>query len=183
MKKIYLQKITQYGTECYIGKIDPRSLVRVAEKIEMSAVQDAQRPLNEKRVKSIANYVDGDKGILPNTLTIATKDQRFEVHECDEMTGIYYIEFPETESEYSKFNGAIDVMDGQHRLYSFRNDICTLQNATQYEIGFTLYILPTLDERRRIFISCNEKQEKVSGNLLMWFRSKLNMLSNDEKKY
>ena len=70
MKKIYLQKITQYGTECYIGKIDPRSLVRVAEKIEMSAVQDAQRPLNEKRVKSIANYVDGDKGILPNTLTI-----------------------------------------------------------------------------------------------------------------
>ena len=58
MKKIYLQKITQYGTECYIGKIDPRSLVRVAEKIEMSAVQDAQRPLNEKRVKSIANYVE-----------------------------------------------------------------------------------------------------------------------------
>ena len=46
MKKIYLQKIIQNGTECYIGKIDPRNLVRVAEKIEMSAVQDAQRPLN-----------------------------------------------------------------------------------------------------------------------------------------
>ena len=51
MKKIYLQKIIQYGTECYIGKIDPRNLVRVAEKIEMSAVQDAQRPLNEKGSK------------------------------------------------------------------------------------------------------------------------------------
>lgn len=107
MKKIYLQKIIQYGTECYIGKIDPRNLVRVAEKIEMSAVQDAQRPLNEKRVKSIANYVDGDKGILPNTLTIATKDQRFEIHECEEMAGIYYIEFPETDSEYLKLR---DIM-------------------------------------------------------------------------
>lgn len=183
MKKIYLQKILQHGTECYIGRIDPRKLVRVAEQIEMSEVQDAQRPLNEKRVKSIANYVHEDKGILPNTLTIATKDQKFEVHNCDELSGLFYIDFPDTESEYKKFENTIDVMDGQHRLYSFRKDICTLPDSVPYEMGFTLYVLPSLDERRRIFISCNEKQEKVSGNLLMWFRGKLNMLSNDEKKY
>lgn len=183
MKKIFLQKIVQYGTECYIGKIDPRKLVKVAEKIEMSSVQDAQRPLNEKRVKSIASYVSDDKGILPNTLTIATKDQRFEIHDCDEMPGIYYMEFPETDNEFAMFTNAIDVMDGQHRLYSFRPDICVLSDTALYEMGFTLYILPSLDERRRIFISCNEKQEKVSGNLLMWFRGKLNMLSDDEKKY
>lgn len=158
-------------------------MVKVAEKIEMGAVQDAQGPLIKKRVKSIANYVDGDKGILPNMLTIATKDQRFEVHESEELAGIYYIEFTEMDSEYVKFSNAIDVMDGQHRLYLFRPDICTLQKATSYEIGFTLYVLSSLDERRRIFIGCNEKQEKVSGNLLMWFRSKFNMLSNDEKKY
>ena len=50
MKKLFLQEIKQHSITCYIGKIDPRALVRVATNVEMSAVQDAQRPLNEKRV-------------------------------------------------------------------------------------------------------------------------------------
>jgi hypothetical protein len=74
-------------------------------------------------------------------------------------------------------------MDGQHRLYSFSSDIRLLSDDADYEMGFTLYENPTLSEKRRIFISCNEKQEKVSGNLLMWFRAQLNMLTNDEKEF
>ena len=79
MKRIYLQKITQHSEICYIGKIDPRELVKVATKVEMSEVQDAQRPLNKKRVQDISNYVQDKNGILPNTLTIATKDNSFEI--------------------------------------------------------------------------------------------------------
>lgn len=181
MKKIFLQKITQYNTESYIGKIDPRELVRIAEEIEMGEVQDAQRPLNPQRVKSISTYV-GEKGILPNTLTIATKDKRMAIKYDDELK-LYYIDFPETNAEYDSYKDSIFVMDGQHRLYSFKQERCLLTDETIYEIGFTLYETPSLDEKRKIFISCNEKQEKVSGNLLMWFREKLNMLSEDEKKY
>lgn len=181
MKKLYLQKILQYGTECYIGKIDPRKLVRVATKVGMSTTQDAQRPLNEKRVKDISNYVGIERGILPNTLTLATKDKTFQVKETE--NGFYYIDFPENEAEYKNYEETIDVMDGQHRLYSFLNDICLLQDDIEYEIGFTLYIIPTLNERRKIFISCNEKQEKVSPNLLLWFKEKLNMLHDDEKEF
>ena len=183
MKKVYLQKINQHGTVCYIGKMNPRELVRVATKIEMSTTQDAQRPLNEKRVKDIASYVGTEFGILPNTLTIATKDHRFSLCESEEIKGIYYIQFPETETEFEEFKDAIDVMDGQHRLYSFLADIRLIQDDANYEMGFTIYFMPTLDERRKIFISCNEKQEKVSGNLLMWFKEKLNMLSVDEKVF
>ncbi len=183
MKKLYLQKITQYSSTCYVGLADPRELVKVATKIEMSVTQDAQRPLNEKRVKDIAAYVGNESGILPNTLTLATKDDRFTVQLCDEEKQIYCIDFPSTEEEYNKFKDAIDVMDGQHRLYSFADDLRLISDNANYEIGFTLYIRPTLDERRRIFISCNEKQEKVSGNLLMWFKEKLNMLTSDEKAF
>ncbi|MBR6693855.1 MAG: DGQHR domain-containing protein [Clostridia bacterium] len=181
MKRLLLQKITQYGSTCYIGKINPRDLVRVAAKIEMSATQDAQRPLNANRVKSIAKYVGEEKGVLPNTLTIATNDNRFSINKLSGFEDIYYIEFPSEEDEFENYAGTIDVMDGQHRLYSFDSDIRVILDDAVYEIGFTLYIKPTLDERRKIFISCNEKQEKVSGNLLMWFKAKLNMLSNDEK--
>ena len=91
MKRIYLQKILQHNTTCYLGKIDPRDLVKVALKIEMGEVQDAQRPLNKKRVQDIAKYVSDNTGILPNTLTLATRDSKFDVKEAD---GMYFIEFP-----------------------------------------------------------------------------------------
>ena len=180
MKKIFLQKIEQYNSVFYVGKIDPRDLIRVAVKIGIGEVQDAQRPLSAKRVKEIAKYVGDEKGLLPNTLTIATRDNRFAV-QTDSETGFYYIEFPAESAEFADFGDAIDVLDGQHRLYSFLEEHRQISDNDPYEIGFTLFICPTLAERRRIFISCNEKQEKVSGNLLMWFREKLNMLSAEEK--
>lgn len=180
MKEIYLQKVKQYGTECYIGKMDPRKLVKVAKHVEASDTQDAQRPLNAKRVKDIAKYVSNEKGILPNTLTIATNDNSFAVNVVDADKGIYSIRFPETPEEFENYKEKIDVMDGQHRLYSFQDDYNLMPDDETYEIGFTLYVKPTLYERRRIFVSCNEKQEKVSGNLLMWFREQLNMLNTNE---
>ena len=183
MKRLLLLKNTQYGTTSYIGTIDPRKLVKTATEVEMGAVQDAQRPLSEKRVKDIAHYVDSEKGILPNTLTIATKDNRLVVKPYPNVEGLYYMDFPENDAEFEEYKDAADVMDGQHRLYSFLPNIRTISDNYQYEIGFTIYIKPTLNEKRQIFVSCNEKQEKVSGNLLMWFREKLHMLSENEKNY
>ena len=183
MKKLFLLKIVQHGIPCYVGAVDPRKLVRIATHVEMSATQDAQRPLSEKRVKDIASYVDGTEGILPNTLTIATKNSKLSVKQYKDVPGLYFIDFPETNEEFEEYKDSVDVMDGQHRLYSFLPDIRTISDNEPFEIGFTLYPLPTLTQRRQIFISCNEKQEKVSGNLLMWFREKLNMLTDNERNY
>lgn len=180
MRKIFLQKITQHDSECYIGRIDPRDLVKVATKIEVAKVQDAQRPLNGKRVKEIAKYVNDEKGILPNTLTLATKGNLYKVSQCSSSKDLFYIEFPETKEEYQKYEESIDVMDGQHRLYSFAEKQRLIHEDEKFEIGFTLFVHPTLNVRRQIFISCNEKQEKVSSNLLMWLKDKLGMLKNDE---
>lgn len=184
MKKIYLQKMVQHGTICYLGKADPRDLVRVAKKIEMGTTQDAQRPLNKKRVKEIAKYIADPQGILPTTLTLATRDSsNFEVKPCAELKGTYFIEFPSTEEEFRKYVDTIDVMDGQHRLYSFSDDLRDIQDDIEYEMGFTLYMRPDLQTRRWIFTTCNDKQEKVSGNLLMWFREQLGLLEPEEKAF
>lgn len=183
MKSVYLQKITQHGKVCFIGKIDPRDLVRIATKIEMGETQEAQRPLSEKRVKSIAKYVGEEQGILPNTLTLASKDAKFQPKECGQIAGLYYIDFPSEESEFAAYKDSLDVMDGQHRLYSFLKEIRTISDNDSYEIGFTLYIRPSLTQKREIFVICNEKQEKVSGNLLMWFRAELQMLTENEKNF
>lgn len=182
MKRIYLQQICQHGDICYIGKIDPRDLVRVATKVEMGETQTAQRPLNKKRVADIAKYVSEPNGILPNTLTLATKDSSFKIHRLPE-SDFFFIDFPSTEDEFAHFSEKIDVMDGQHRLYSFLEEMRLIHDDIKYEIGFTLYDTPTLAQKRKIFISCNEKQEKVSGNLLMWFRRQLNMLTDEELNF
>lgn len=184
MKKIYLQKMVQHGLTCYMGKADPRDLVRVAKKIEMGDTQDAQRPLNKKRVKDIAKYIAAPNGILPTTLTLATSDNsRFEVKPCTELENTYFIEFPTTEKEFRQYHNEIDVMDGQHRLYSFADDLRVISDDEDYEMGFTLYIRPSLQTRRWIFTTCNDKQEKVSGNLLMWFREQLGLLEPDEEAF
>lgn len=183
MRKIFLQKITQHENICYIGKIDPRQLAKVAVKIEMGEVQDAQRPLSKKRVKDIATYVDTEKGLLPNTLTFATKDDKYQINKVDNSEELYYLNFPETDEEFLNFTDSIDVMDGQHRLYSFTDENRTINDNCKYEIGFTLYLKPTLPERRMIFVSCNEKQEKVNNNLLMWFKAELKLLPKDDSEY
>ena len=182
MKRIYLLKINQHRETCYIGKMDPRELVKVAVKVEMGEKQDAQRPLNKKRVQDISKYV-AEEGILPNTLTIATKDNSFEIKQMEGTFNVYYFEFPTEESEFARYQDKIDIMDGQHRLYSFLDDICKLGSDIPYEIGFTIYDKPTLTQRRKIFVSCNEKQEKVSGNLLMWFKIQLDMATAEEKDF
>ena len=136
MRKIYLQKITQHGVTSYCGKIDPRTLVRIAEKITMGEVQDAQRPLNKQRVKEIASYVNDSMGILPNTLTIASMSNKINIKKTDFDDNLYYCEFPDKEDEYEDYANAIDVMDGQHRLYSFLPDIDLLPANEPFEIGF-----------------------------------------------
>ena len=182
MQTVYLAKITQHGQECYIGKADPRILVRMAVKIEMGETQTAQRPLNQKRVKDIAKYVSDNSGILPNTLTLASKDNRIAIKPVEGIQNLYYMELPKTDTEIEQYKDAFDVMDGQHRLYSFLPDIILLDENDKYEIGFTLYIKPTIKERRQIFVSCNEKQEKVSSNLLLWFRDQLGLITGEEKR-
>ena len=165
-----------------MGAADPRIIVKMAQTIEVGEVQDAQRPLSAKRVKEISKYVEDGNGILPNTLTIATKDTRVKILPYEEDKGLYYIDLPEKTAEFKKFEDSIDVMDGQHRLYSFLDEYRTISDSEKYEIGFTLYSVPTLKLRRTIFVSCNEKQEKVNANLLLWFRDQLDMISGEEKR-
>ena len=189
MKRIYLQRIDQHDTEYYLGKADPRELVKIASKIEISTPQEAQRPLNGKRVKSIASYVDVENGLLPNTLVIATNNADIKVKraKAKDDTGneldLFYIDFPVTDDEFEKYKESLDIMDGQHRLYSFADEFRTIKDKENYEIGFTLFVTPTLSMQRKIFMVCNEKQEKVSGNLLMWFKEKLKLLQGAELEF
>jgi len=188
MKRLYLERIKQHGKEYYIGKADPRDLVRMAKQLEVGTIQDAQRPLQEKKLLQIRDHVT-DEGLLPNTLVLATCKPELVVKsqiikdDQDNDVELFYIEVPVTDEEFKKYKDSIEAMDGQHRLYSFTEDRRTLPDDIDYEIGFTLFITPNLKEQREIFLICNEKQDKVASNLLMYFKEKLKLLEGAEKAY
>lgn len=54
MKKIYLIKAQQYGVTSYVGSVDPRVLVRLADQsIEIGQVQEDQRPLDKNTFRKL----------------------------------------------------------------------------------------------------------------------------------
>ena len=184
MKDVYLFEVKQHNMKRYVGTTDAKDLVRLATTVELQTTQDAQRPINPKRLSDIADFVSAD-GTLSTSIVIGTKDNRIAVQPANiaGIPNLFKMSFPETDAEFAAFKDSFDIMDGQHRLFSFLKDYTKLTDDDVFEITFEMYITPTMRERRLIFKNTNEKQEKVASNLLMWFREKLNMLNEKEQTY
>ena len=92
---------------------------------------------------------------------------------------------PETASELAKYKGTIDIIDGQHRLFSFSDSFRSidLKDSDVFEIAFCLFVTPKIRERQQLFMVTNEKQKAVSGNLLLWLREKLGLLEDNERRF
>lgn len=184
MKEIYLLEVRQHSMKRYIGVAKASELVRLATKAELQTTQDAQRPINPKRLSEIADFVSAD-GTLSTSIVIGTRGNQIKVQSANikGIPNLFQMSFPETEAEFADFRDSFDIMDGQHRLFSFLKDYSKLSDDEVFDITFEMYINPTMRERRLIFKNTNEKQEKVASNLLMWFREKLNMLNEKEQTY
>lgn len=183
MKKLYLIEVNQNNTKSYVGSASARDLVRLATKEELKQPQEAQRPIDPKRLDEISSYVMTD-GTIATSIVIGTRDsQKLAVHKVEGFDGLYYTEFPETEEEFKNYENSFDIMDGQHRLFSFLEDVIKIDDSIEYQLTFNMYITPTLRERRLIFKNTNEEQKQVPSNLLLWFRKQLDMLTDKEKTY
>ena len=189
MKKVYLIPVNQHDSSFYIGKYDPRKLVKMTDSaIDINTLQEAQRPLDKKHLLEIADYASHDKqGMLPSSILIATKETDKLVLKTETVSGEtkYYIEFPESEAELDDYSNTIDVIDGQHRLFAFDEKYRDpdFKDSEKYELPFSIFITPTIFVRRKLFTITNEKQKPVSPNLLLYLKSMLGMLDSAEETY
>jgi len=168
MQKVLLTKITQNGKTFYVGKADPRILVYLTDDIRIGDAQDAQRPLKRKHLQRVANYVGKERGILPSNILISTKqankhNKRIEVksesvnvttEDREEFqTTQYYICIPDRPDEFEEYAGTIDAIDGQHRLFSFKEEFVSpdLKDDEIFEMPFALFETPTMKTRRELF--------------------------------
>lgn len=119
------------------------------------ASQAYQRMLQTKKLKAIKKYIDEIEGSFPNTIILNfTKQIRWKKGKTtsrDIEMGL--ITLP-------PYFGSAWVIDGQHRLYgAAMADNNTLLPVLAFE---------NLDEKEQaeLFVDINQKQTKVSGNLL-----------------
>ena len=193
MKKILLYPVVQKNVTFYAMVADPREIASVMTRAKAAESQENQRPWNKAKVKEIARYVTGwmrtgannhpVQGLLPNA-PIISLTKKFELYH-DAGSGASYILFPETKKEFEKYANTIEVIDGQHRILAFAEDLREpeLTNDMKYEMIFSVF--PSLDmaEKKEIFMVTNEKQTKVESNLLRLFKKQLNLLDDDEKLF
>lgn len=191
MKRIRLTKITQKNKVFYSCVADPRLIVEMIPQYEAKEVQELQRPWIKKRVEEIADFVDGRlqlkddykaTGMIPNAPILNIRDNRISVIEED---GEYFIEIPESNSEFKEYRNSLDVIDGQHRIRAFGREFRrpTFFDDDPYEMVFTIFDQASTNDKREVFMITNEKQKKVETNLLRSIRKDLNLLGEDEDIY
>lgn len=191
MKKIQAMRLEQKGKEFFFFIADPRDIISEVEIPNKDAVQDFQRPWKEKRVKSIAKYVAGldslnkeakkrAKGLLPSSAVLNLKAN--DIIQIEKEGPQYFIQFPTTEEEKEKAKGALEILDGQHRLIAFSPEYrrAEFKDNEHYDMGFILFDKLLQEEKSEIFLAINDRAEKVDKavlhNMLKW----LGLLSQEE---
>ena len=156
MKKIYLARVNQFGQESYVGSVDPRKLVRMADQtIEIGQVQEDQRPLDKKHIQEISEHV-GNRGFLPTSIIVGTKDKTkltVETETGPEGDILYYMMIPDTEDELLQYANTVDISDGQHRVFAFSDTYRSpeLKDSDVFEVPVSFYITPSCSRGKTCF--------------------------------
>lgn len=122
-----------------------------------------QRKFDEGRGREIANFLRSTESALPNSIIIAGNsknnpehDEWKIVHEIKNNCKEIYLNIPEL-----KINGT--VIDGQHRLFSFKH--LNIEEQKNYELLCTLYLDLPNPYQAYIFATINMNQRKVDKSL------------------
>lgn len=121
-----------------------------------------QREFDINRGREIANYLRSTESALPNSIIIAGNTNhnngfKWEIkNEKNENCNEAYLNIPEM-----AINGS--VIDGQHRLFSFRN--LNVEEQKKYELLCTLYLDLPNPYQAYLFATINMNQRKVNKSL------------------
>lgn len=193
MKKVIVTPVHQNSYVFYAMIANPRDIAALMKRAKSAEVQENQRPWDKRKVQEIARFVSGFmkfgshvhrmKGLLPNAPIICLTD-KLKI-QLDVQTKQYYVMLPETREEFKEYGGCIEVIDGQHRILAFAEDLRDpgFSDETTYEMIFSVFEPMAKEEKKELFMVTNEKQTKVESNLLRLFKKQLHLLDEDESLF
>ncbi|MGJ7555083.1 DGQHR domain-containing protein [Variovorax sp. RB3P1] len=173
-------RVRQPIGEFYIASIRARDLIELSFSDVRRLVQDErdlerylgiQRPLSNKRVKEIREYIAGDDATFPTAVILAVDERCAEYEATSVNSGILTLtEFvPDSDSEEAvPYERIAKVIDGQHRIAAFMDDEGNWQAeaANNFDINVSIFIGADVSEQANIFATVNLAQTKVSKNLV-----------------
>lgn len=148
--------------------VDPDTLLKIAfvshrARLDADTVTAYQRMLKPAKLKAIRQYIDGG-GVFPTNIVINFRSKRrFDTSDnlnANLSIGTLYL--PTT------YKSAW-IIDGQHRLYGFAGSKWSA--STQLPVLAYEQLPP--DEEARMFVDINNRQTRVSQNLLVQLMSEL----------
>lgn len=107
-----------------------------------------QRFLNQTRAKSIAKYMDQNKGSIPAPIILSAQEKA-------------KIQFEKGKLTFEQGEGMFLVLDGQHRLFGFAN------SEKNHNIPIVVYSGLSLPQEVSLFIDINTNQKGVPSALLL----------------
>ena len=118
-----------------------------------------QRVTENARLREIAEYIAArEDGLLPNNIILNLKSSVTIKHNNDEK--IATITFPSEEGDYAF------VVDGQHRIFSFREENRQIDVDRIFELPVVAFHNATDEVVGATFVSINTYQKPVNRDLL-----------------
>ncbi len=164
-------KVVQPLGEFYIAKIKAGDLLRistssVARYDKEGNLRGNQRPLNEKRLKAIANFIMSDEMSFPTSILVAANidkdgkiiediENRWRVKSTD-SSDIYNLVIPDKVTSL--------IIDGQHRLNAFN---FADNNCLDIELVCSIFIDLPNPYQAYLFATINGNQKRVDKSLAL----------------
>ena len=155
-KSVTALECTQNKKKFYIATMESNDLKDMCfvSRRKEEPIKGFQRLLNKKRAKSIATYLDDEKGVIPSAIILSAQDNAKIRYEAKTQ-----------KISFEKCAESMLVIDGQHRLYGLFD-----ANNT-YEIPVIIFEGLTSSEEVRLFIDINTTQKGVPSALILDIKS------------
>jgi DGQHR domain-containing protein len=162
-------RATQPVDDIFIGAIPFKTLIRISyfdvrrvlqEERDVERYLGIQRPLEDRRVKALSDYVNFKDASFPTSIILAMDEDYAQFDESNNTMTVSNIK--DTEDQPSIPIAKIArVLDGQHRiagLSSFRGET--------FDVPVTIFVGADISDQAHIFATVNLEQTKVQKSLV-----------------
>jgi DGQHR domain-containing protein len=176
VKEVKALVFRQKSITLYYFTMDARELERLCyvEPATRDEQKGLQRVTEESRLREIGEFLKtGESSLLPNNIILNLKSQ---VQINEKRDGTATITFPKEQGDYAF------VVDGQHRLFSFRDEYRRLPDEETFDLPVVALHNAAEELVGATFVSINVNQKPVNRDLLTQMKAILGLLDTDIDK-
>jgi DGQHR domain-containing protein len=161
-------KVQQPIGDFFVGVLDSKRLCdithfdvrRILHEREFETYLGIQRPLNEKRVKEIQQYVQTVDACFPTAIVLSVSANCAKYDEGNRLLTLSSYEDPEDTGKNILYREIAKVIDGQHRIEGLKDF-----KGPSFDLNVSIFVEIDIAEEAYIFSTVNLAQTKVNRSL------------------